>query len=138
MQCAVHGHGAERSRVQGTYTSIADRVRVKLAKTVFFKKKLEPLAKRKIRPRSRPLSWLGFRLGAQLTTMRLILRILLLQVAITCFSVVAQPAGRPHLPYVYTSVDGDVDNYTSNVVGTIPKWLKATKFNNGTLVQDSV
>ena len=48
------------------------------------------------------------------------------------YSVVAQPAGRPHLANFLSSVDGDVDNYTSNIVGTIPKWLKATKFNNGT------
>jgi len=46
-------------------------------------------------------------------------------------SVLAQPADRPHLPNLFLSVDGPVDNYTSNIVGTVPKWLKATKFNNG-------
>ena len=59
----------------------------------------------------------------------LIVRVVLL---LHAYSVVAHPAGRPHFPDFLSSVDGDVDNYTSNVVGTIPKWLKATKFNNGT------
>ena len=43
------------------------------------------------------------------------------------------PPDRPHLPNLFSSVDGNVDNYTSTVVGTIPKWLKATKFNNGNI-----
>lgn len=51
----------------------------------------------------------------------------LIQVAIAY----ATPPDRPHLPYLFSSVNGNVDNFTSTVVGTIPKWLKATKFNNG-------